>query len=94
MPKVLVGDPGDQVDIRNITVRISERFKVNRAGVFFDRVFDFLRIMGVYECRADPVLREGMFQQVEASAVDRFLCDDMAAVCGKGLDRIGNSSRT
>ena len=48
--------------------------------------------MGVNKCRLYTVLREGMGKEVEASAVDGLLRDDVAAVCRQGFDCIGDGS--
>ena len=91
---VPVGNLRNRVNVRNVAVRIPQRLQVNRPGILPDRLFHFLQVVGVHKGGFNAVLRQRMRQQVEASAVDRFLCDDMAAVCGKGLDRIGNGSST
>ena len=87
---VLVCDGGNSVDIRDITVRVSECLEVDSACVFLDGTLYFCEVMCVYECGFNSVLGQRVCEKVEGTAVDRLLCYDVAAVSCESLDRISD----
>ena len=87
---VFVCDLCDRINIGDIAVRIAERFQIDRSGVILNGALDFLQIVCIHESRFYPVLRKRMCQEVIAAAVDRLLCDHMAAVCSQRFDRVGD----
>ena len=84
-----VGDRGDGVDVGDVAVRVAQRLKEEGAGILLYRGLDLGEVVDIDEGRPDPVLRKGVRQQIEAAAVDRLLCDNVSALRGKRLDRIG-----
>ena len=91
---VLMCDLCYSVDIRNITVRISEGFKIDGSGILLDRALYLCQIMCIHKCGLDAILGKCVCQKVVASAVNGLLCYDMTAVCGKSLNGIGDGCRT
>ena len=87
-----MGDFRDRVNVRDIAVGISKSLKIDRSCVVLDRAFYFFQVVGVNKSRCNAVLRKCMGQQIEASAIDRLLCYDVAAVCRQCLNCISDRS--
>ena len=59
---VLMCDLGDSVDIGNVGIRITERFKIDRLGVILYRALYCIEIMSVYKAGVNAVLGQGVRQ--------------------------------
>ena len=70
-----------------------QRLQVDRPGVFLNSAFDLAQVVGIHEGGLHAVLGQRVLQQVEASAVDRLLGHDVAAVRRQGFDRVGDGRR-
>ena len=71
----------NRVDVRNVTVGVAQRLKIDRSGIVLNGVFDFDQVMRVDEGGGDAVLRQSVGEQVVAAAVDGLLGYDVTAVC-------------
>ena len=91
---VLVGNCGNRVDVGNVAVGISERFKVNCLRVRLDCRFDLGKVVRVDERCGHAECLERMGKQVVCAAVDGLLADDVIALLREGFDRIGDCRRT
>ena len=87
---MLVSKFCDLLDIRDITVRITECLEVDSPCVLLDGALDLVKVMSVYECCLDAVLGKCVGKKIVASAVDCLLCDDVSAVSCESLDRISD----
>ena len=86
-------DRCDRINVRDVGIRIAERFQIDRLGVLFDCAFDFRKVMRIDEGGLDAELRECVREQIVAAAVDRSLCDDVVAGLCQCLDRVGDRCR-
>ncbi len=77
-----------RVDIRDVAVRISERFQEYRSRIIFDRAFYLRKVVSVDKSGFDAVLWKRMFKKIERPAIYRFLRDYMSSVCRERLDGI------
>ena len=87
---VTVCDFGNCVNVRKIAVGISESLKEDCSRIVLNGIFHFLQVSGVDKCGRYAVLRKRMLQKVEGAAVDGLLGYDVAAVCRKCLNRVGD----
>ena len=83
---VLVSYLCDSVNVRDIAVGVAERFKVDSLCIILNSIFDFFKVMSVYECSADAILGKRMRKPVLAAAVDRLLRYDMLACVSESLN--------
>lgn len=91
---VLVGDFGNGFDIRDVGMRVAERFDKDELRVALDSSFDTLEVVGVNESRFDTEVAERVLQQVEGTAVNRTLCNHVVTLAGESRDGVGNGSCT
>ena len=91
---VPVRDLRDGIQIRDIAVGISQCLQIDRSGIILNGIFQLLQIMGIHEGRSDPILRECVAQQIEASAINGLLGHDVSSVGGQRFYRVGNGCRT
>ena len=91
---IAMSDFCNGVDIRDVTVGIAESLQINGSGVLPDRRFHFLQIMSIYETGLDSVLGKCVSEQVKAASVNGLLRYNMAAICSKCLDCIGDGCRS
>ena len=67
---VTVGNSGDRLDIYHVGIRISERLRIYKLGVFLYRLFKILGIGRIDERNVKSLIAERMFKEVEGSAVE------------------------
>ena len=79
---MLVGDFGDCLEVRQISVRVAEGLEVDELGILLDGVLELLRVLGGDEGGGDAVTRQGVAQQVEGTAVDVLGGDDVVTGLG------------
>ena len=79
---MLVGDFGDCLEVRQISVRVAEGLEVDELGVLLD------------EGGGDAVTRQGVAQQVEGSTVDVLGGDDVVTGLGDITHSVFNGSGT
>ena len=91
---VLVSEFRDGFDIRDVGIRVAERFNENELGVRLDRAFDFLEVVDVDESRFNAELGKRMFQEVVGAAVDGALCDHVVTLASESRDGISKSCCT
>ena len=91
---VLVGNRRDGVDIRNVGMRVAERFDEDELRVALDCGFDTLEIVRVDERGLDTEGAERMLQQVESTAINRALGNHVIALASESRDGVGNGSCT
>lgn len=89
---VLVSNLGDSIDIRDIGMRVAERFDKDKLRVFLDSGFDSLQVMGIYESGFDTKVAERVLQQVESTAVNSALGNHVITLASESRDGISNSS--
>ena len=87
---VLVSDLCDCVDVRDVTVGIAKSLKVDGSCIFLDGSLNFCEVMCIYKSSCYTVLRKCVGQKVVAAAVDGLLSYNVATVCSKCLDGIGD----
>ena len=90
---VPVRDPCDRIQIRNIAVRIAQRFQKNGFRLRTDGSFHSRQIMGIHKSRRNAEVGKIMGHQVIRSAIYRFLRHDMAAILRQRLQSIGDRRR-
>ena len=88
---VLMRNLRNCVNIRNIGIRIAERFEIDRLRILTDRALDLCEIVRIDKGCLDAVLRERMCKEIVAAAVDRLLCDDVLPCLRERLNRVGLS---
>ena len=76
---VLMGNLRNGIDVGDVAVGVSQGFQI-----------DGLCILSVHKRRCNTVLRQRMFQQIVASAVDGLLGHDVSAVGCQRLHGIGD----
>ena len=91
---VLVSEFGDGFDVRDVGVRVAERFNEDELGVGLDRAFDFLEVVDVDESRFNAELAERMFQEVVGATVNGALCDHVVTLASESRDGISKSCCT
>ena len=91
---MLVGDFGDCLEVRQISVRVAEGLEVDELGVLLDGVLELLRVLGGNEGGGDAVTRQGVAQQVEGSTVDVLGGDDVVTGLGDITHSVFNGSGT
>ena len=91
---VLVGDGGNGVDIRDITVGVAQRLQIHSLGVGLDSGLHLCKVVGIHEGGVDTELGQGVCQQVIAAAVDGLLCHDVVASLCQCLNGVGDSGCT
>ena len=87
-----MGDFGNCVNVRNITVGIAKRFDKNCFCIFFYCRSNFLQIMDVSESSFDSILGKRVCQQVIAAAINCFLRNDMIAFLCQRLNSVSYGS--
>ena len=87
---MFVGDFCNCINVRNITVGISQGFQVYSFCVFFNSRFYFLQIMDIYKGCGNAVLRQSMGQKIIAASVDGLLGDDVLSGLSQSLNGISN----
>ncbi len=60
---MLVRDPRESFDVRDIAGWIADAFAINRPGILVDQLFDVLRTVTGCESRTDSLLGEDVRQQ-------------------------------
>ena len=83
----------DGVDVRNVTVRVAERFQIHCLGVRTDGSLDFFQNMCIDEGRFNAEGFERVGQQVIGPAVYGLLANDVVALLRECLDGIGDRCR-
>ena len=91
---VLVGDGGNGVDIRDITVGVAQRLQIHSLGVGLDRGLHLCKVVGIHEGGVDAELGQSVSQQVVAAAVDGLLCHDVVTGLCQCLNGVGNGGCT
>ena len=76
------------INIRNVTVWVTQCFKIYSACIILYCIFDFFRIVCVYKGCCNSVARKCMSQQIVCTAVNCLLGNDMSAACCKSLNCI------
>ena len=89
-----VSDFSDGIDIRNVTVRISESLEIDGSGLILYGSLNLGKVVCIYECGADSILRKCMCEKIVASTVNGLLCNYMSAVCCKSLYGIADGCCT
>ena len=88
---VLVSEFGDSFDIRDVRIRVAERFDKDELRVVLDSAFDFLQVVDVDESRFNAELAERMFQEVVSTAVNGTLCNHVVTLASESRDGISKS---
>ena len=78
------------VNIRNITVWITQGFNIYRLCVRLDRCFYLFNVMDVNKGCFDSVKRQCVRKQICRAAIDGFLCDNMLSALCKSLNGVGD----
>ena len=91
--RMLVRNLCNRVNVGNVAVGISERFKVNCLRVRLDCRFDLGKVVRVDERCGHAECLERMGKQVVCAAVDGLLADDVVSLLGERFDRICNCRR-
>ena len=87
---VRVGYLGKGRDVGDVGRRIADRFAENRSCLAVDQRRIGGRVGARRETHVDAELRESMREQVVGAAVERRRADDIRAILGDRLDRIGD----
>ena len=82
------------INIRNIAVGISECFKIDCSCIVLNCVFNLFKVMCIYECCCNSIMRKCMFEKIICSTIYCFLCYNMSSVRSKCLDCVCNRCRT
>ena len=91
---VLVSEFRDGFDIRDVGIRVAERFNEDELRVGLDGAFDFFEVVDVNESRFNAELAERVFKEVVSTAVDGALSDHVVALAGESRDGVGKSCCT
>jgi hypothetical protein len=95
----IVDDQGDAVPVRNfrqlleigdVAQRVADRFAVQGLGLLVDQLFEAGRIGVIGEAHFEPVLRQGMGEEVVGAAVQGRGRDDVVAGLADGQDGVGD----
>ena len=85
-----MGNFRNGIDVGDVAVGVSQGFQIDSLCIFLNSVFHFFQIVSVHKRRCNTVLRQRMFQQIVASAVDGLLDHDVSAVGCQRLHGIGD----
>ena len=75
-----MGNRGDRCDVEDVDLRIADGFGIEQPGLFRDRLFEILRIVGVDEVGLDAKLAQVDVEQRVGSAVKRARRHDLIAL--------------
>ena len=87
---VPVGDGCDLIQIWNVAVGVAQSLDVDGPGVVPDSALQLRQIMDVHEGGLDPVLGQGVGEQVVRAPVDGLLGHDVSAAGSQSLDGVGD----
>ena len=91
---VLVGNGGNGINIRDITVGVAQRLQIHSLGVGLDRGLHLCKVVGIHEGGVDAELGQSVRQQVVAAAVDGLLCHDVVTGLCQCLNGVGDGGCT
>ena len=79
-----------RINIRNITVGVSEGFNVDRSCIILNSCLNFSEVMDIYETGGNTEVGKCVRQQIIATAVNGLLCNKMTAVLTESFKGVCN----
>lgn len=74
-----MGDLRQRFEVGDVETRVADRLDIDRFGLSIDGAFEIGRVVTRYKLHADTEARQGHFELVVGTAVERTGADDIVA---------------